>query len=164
MPNKSSQLQIRVTPAQKEMLKRLSAEADMSVSAYVLSRALPSVRRTFERHVEALSGPDDRPRAMGGLIRFLARLPDGPLQEAVAAPPPPSLSPLLANYAAGAVEAEAARRGLQRPAWTADVPPLGEPHFAWDLPALRPHLLRVTSPAFKRRRLFFVPPEGDRSR
>ena len=163
MPNKSSQLQIRVTPAQKEMLKRLAAEAEMSVSAYVLSKALPSVRRTFEARVEALSS-DDRPTAVGGLLRFLSGLPDAAFREAVAAPPAANLPTLEANYAAGAVEAEAARRGLQRPAWTTEVPPLGEPHFAWDLPALRPHLMRATSPAFKRRRLFFVIPDGDESR
>ena len=156
MTNKSSQLQIRVTPAQKEMLKRLAAEEDMSVSAYVLSRALPSVRRTFEERVEALSTSEDRPPAVGRLLRFLADLPQEAFREAVAAPLPDGLPPVLANYAAGAVEAESARRRMARPDWTAAVPALGEPHFAWDLPALRPHLMRVTPPAFKRRRLFFV--------
>ena len=162
MSNKSSQLQIRVTPAQKEMLKRLAAEVDMSVSAYVLSKALPSVRRTFEARVEALSTSVDRPTAVDRLLRFLAELPDDTFREAVAAPLPGGLPPVLANYVAGAVEAESGRRRMPRPRWTAGVPPLGEPHFAWDLPALRPHLMRVTPPAFKRRRLFFVTPDETR--
>ena len=51
---KTSQLQIRISPSQKEMLKRMADQAGLSLSAYVLSRALPSVRRELETKLPSL--------------------------------------------------------------------------------------------------------------
>ncbi|MBT8489349.1 MAG: hypothetical protein KJO65_11045, partial [Gemmatimonadetes bacterium] len=61
---------------------------------------------------------------------------------------------------AALVERDASRRGLRAPAWTFDVAPMARPHFAWDLGSLRPHLMRVTPPTFKARRVFVASP-GD---
>ncbi len=85
-------------------------------------------------------------------------LPDETYRDAVEAPVPAELPPVHKNLVTAIVEREAGRRNMSPPAWAARVEPLSEPHFAWDLPALRPHLLRVAAPAFKRRRLFVADP------
>lgn len=158
MSTKTSQLQIRISPSQKQMLKRMAAEAGLSLSAYVLSRALPSARRELEVRIEALGDPDDGEAALRELMTYLRGLPDEAYRDAVEAPLPAELPPVRKNLVTAVVEREAGRRHMPPPAWTARVEPLSEPHFAWNLAALRPHLLRVTAPAFKRRRLFVADP------
>ena len=64
MGTKTSQLQIRVTPEQKEALKRLAADAGISVSKYVLACALPSGQLEFARHIQALRNHQHRPRRL----------------------------------------------------------------------------------------------------
>lgn len=160
MSTKTSQLQIRISPAQKAALRSLADEAGMSVSAYVLSRALPSVKLDFDRRVDALSGAPDRAAALSELAAHLRSLSDEHFREAVAGGGPAHLPGLLQNYAAATVEREALERGIEPPEWTARVEPLSGPHFAWDLPSLRPHLMRLTPPAFKRRRIFVAVDAG----
>jgi hypothetical protein len=79
-----------------------------------------------------------------------------------AVPPPDvdSLSPTLMNCIAGMIESVAQRRGVAAPTWVATVPPLPRPHFGWVLRSLRPHQLRVSGVAYKRRNLFFDPAAG----
>lgn len=158
MGTKTSQLQIRISPAQKAALKSLAHEAGMSVSAYVLSRALPSMKLDFDRRVAALTGGPGRAAALSELASHLRGLPDEHFRAAVAGAGPAQLPELLQNYAAATVEREALRRGMDPPEWTARVEPLPTPHFASDLPSLRPHLMRVTPAAFKRRRVFVGAP------
>ncbi len=57
MAGRSSQLQIRITPEQKEALKRLSRLTGQDMSTYVLSRALPDAEMRFTQLLEML--PDD---------------------------------------------------------------------------------------------------------
>lgn len=163
MSTKTSQLQIRISPSQKEMLKRMADQAGLSLSAYVLSRALPSVRRELETKIEALRVQDGGESALRELLTYLSGLPDEAYREAVDAPVPADLPPVQKNLVTAAVEWEAVRRSMSPPAWAATVEPLSEPHFSRDLPALRPHLLRVAPAAFKRRRLFVADPTDSRS-
>lgn len=158
MSTKTSQLQIRVSPSQKEMLKRMADQAGLSLSAYVLSRALPSARRELEERIDALRDYDDGEAALRELMTYLRGLPDETYREAVEAPVPAELPPVPRNLVTAVVEREAERRSMSPPGWAARVEPLSEPHFAWNLPALRPHLLRVAAPAFKRRRIFVADP------
>lgn len=157
---KTSQLQIRVSPSEKAVLKRLADDAGLSVSSYVLSKALPTHRADFEAAVSALRDAPDRGASLGVLAVFLGALSDSAFMEATAGGPSPALPPLLQNYAAAVVEREAARRGVEPPLWTLEVAPMPRPHFDWDLPSLRPHLMRVTPPSFKARRVF-VATSGD---
>lgn len=157
---KTAQLQIRISPSEKATLKRLAGEAGVSVSEYVLSKALPTLRVEFEAAVNGLPGASDRGRALEELARLLADLPDADFAEATGGAAPRHLPPVLQNYAAALVEREAARRGVAAPEWTREVEPLTRPHFAQDLRSLRPHLMRVTPPTFKVRRVFVAAP-GD---
>lgn len=157
---KTSQLQIRISPAQKDVLKSLAADAGVSVSEYVLSKALPSHRLDFQERVEALRSDAPRTTALSDLTNHLQSLSDLAFREATGGEGPQQMPDLMQNYVAAVVEQEAARRGVPAPEWTSSVAPLATPHFAWDLPSLRPHLMRVTPAAFKKRRVFVAAP-GD---
>ena len=157
---KTSQLQIRISPSQKDVLKSLAADAGVSVSEYVLSKALPSHRLHFQERVDALRGDGPRTTALEGLTTYLKSLSDHDFRDATGGDGPNHLPVLLQNYVAAVVEQEADRRRLPAPEWTLSVPPLPSPHFAWDLRSLRPHLMRVTPAAFKKRRIFVAAP-GD---
>jgi len=67
-----------------------------------------------------------------------------------------NLPRLLQNYVAAAVEQAAVEKSVMSPTWVDAVEPPARPNFAWDLPSLRPHLMRVTPLAFKRRNVFIA--------
>lgn len=154
MSVKTSQLQIRVTPRQKAALKRLASAAGQSVSAYVLSRALPAEQERFAEILDALRDGADRRYALAELNDLLSSLPPGRFPDAVARAELRDLSPYLRNYVAAMVEQAAHQRRLAPPAWVHDVAPLEEPRFATDLKSLRLHLLREAPVPFKRRNIF----------
>ncbi len=160
MGAKSSQLQIRVSPKQKDALKRRAAEAGMSLSEYVLASALPSMDLEFNRLAGSLRGSVNLSKTLSDLALHLEQLPADDFYDAVSTPELDESSALLRNYVAATVEQEARGRGIEPPIWTSAVAPLDEPHFGWDLPGLRPHLMRVTPTAFKRRNVF-VATAGD---
>ncbi|MGD8282034.1 MAG: DUF1778 domain-containing protein [Gemmatimonadota bacterium] len=161
MGNRTSQLQIRITPAEKATLKRLAAAAGDTVSGYVLSKVLPSagveltglMRLLGEQNVDANAVLED-------LAGVLEDVPADELADVVPPPEPDAVPPVLRNRLAALVEAQATRRGGAVPDWTRTVRPLARPHFAWSLTSLKPHQMRVTPAAFKRRNLFFDPAEA----
>lgn len=162
MSTKSSQIQIRVSAREKRALEKLAEGAGLSVSAYVLRRALPSARLRFGELTEALADEAERPFAFAELNDLLATLAPMELEEAVADAELDGLSPYLQNYLAAMVELASERKGVRPPAWTREVLPLEEPVFATDLPGLRLHLLRASPVAFKRRNIFVDASVGDR--
>ena len=60
----------------------------------------------------------------------------------------------VAGMSDAEVEQEAGRRGVDPPAWTGGVEAMADPSFAWRLPSLQPHLMRVSPLAYKRRNVF----------
>ena len=162
MDAKTSQLQIRVTPAQKAALKRMAKGAGLSVSAFVLDRSLPGSHEELDRRVRALGGGKNISRSLSDLQLHLKAMPDDEFGPSVAGMNTGSLTPLQANCAAAAVEGEAWRRGQNPPEWVRHVPPLPVPHFGWGLRSLRPHLMRVTGAAFKRRNVYITNPDDPR--
>lgn len=162
MATRSSQLQIRITPEQKEVLKRLSHQAGQDMSTYVLSRALPDARLRFARLLEALRDEDRPGFALAELNDLLSSLTSGELCSAVEHADLTGLTPYLRNYVAAMVELAAHRRDVPPPAWVRDVERLAEPHFATPLAGLRLHLLRTAPVPFKRRNIFIDSSLGDR--
>ena len=154
MSTKTSQLQIRVTPEQKQALKRLAADAGQSVSKYVLATVLPSAQLEFGKRVQALRTHAQRMAALGELRSFLTDLGPDEVGEAIADVDLEDLAPVLQNYAAATVEQVVKERDLALPSWVARVEPLDRPHFAWDVRGLWPHLMRITPLTFKRRNVF----------
>src|SRR5689334_10231064 len=104
MPRKTQQLQIRVTQEQKRTLKRLAAEADMDVSSWVLSRALPRSHDRFQELTAELAKGDDRSYALAELADYLRALPVREFQRAVAFPPKAKLDAATRNHLAGMIE------------------------------------------------------------
>ena len=162
MAAKSTQLQIRITPAQKAALRRLARAAGQDVSVYVLSRALPDARARFGEIVGALRRGADRRFVLAELNDLLTELAPAEFRDAVADADLRGLSPLAQNYVAAMVEQAAARKRELPPVWTRKVEPMDEPYFAVPFPRLRPHLLRATPVAFKQRNLFVDSSVGDR--
>jgi hypothetical protein len=154
MGAKTSQLQIRVSPGQMDTLKRLAAEAGQSVSEYVIAAVLPSAGLEFDLRIHAVRGTGLTPNRLSDLELYLSELSDAEFGAATASSDLTDLSPLLCNYVAAAVEQEAGRRGVDPPAWTGGVEAMADPSFAWRLPSLQPHLMRVSPLAYKRRNVF----------
>lgn len=159
---KSSQLQIRVTPAQKAALKRLAEQAGEDVSSYVLARALPPDRERFQAILDALRAGADRRFALAELNDLLSELTALELPRVVAEADPSALSALDRNYVAAMVEHASSQKGVDPPVWAAGVEPLAEPYFATTLRTVREHLLRSSPVAFKRRNIFIDASLGDR--
>ena len=151
---KTSQLQIRVSPAQKAAIQREARQAGMDLSAFVLHRLLPVAATRFQALTAACVGEDDRRFALAGLNTFLAGLGAGELRDAVAARPQKALAPIPANYIAAMVESACARSRVAPPAWTGEIAPLAEPLFGSELQSLRLYLLTHSPPAFRRRNIY----------
>lgn len=160
--SKSSQLQIRVSAAEKAIIQRAARRAGMDMSGYVLSRLLNSPVRRFQELAEACLDEGSARFALAELNSLLDGQGGGELREAVATPPPAGLAPYHANYIAAMVEYACARRGIRPPAWTQSVVPLIEPVFASSLESLRLHLLTHSPPPFRRRGIFIDASVGSR--
>jgi hypothetical protein len=150
---KSSQLQIRVSPAEKVAIQRAARRAGLDMSAYVLNRVLPLPVRRFQELTETCRDPQRARFALGELSSWLASLSAGELQEAVLSAPV-GLTPYLANYVAAMVEYACGRRGVVPPAWTLAIAPMTEPVFGSTLMSLRLYLLTHSPAPFRRRNIF----------
>jgi Protein of unknown function (DUF1778) len=160
--SKLSQLQIRVSEAQKSAIRSAAARAGMNMSNYVLFRLLSIPAREFQEAVGALAGSVAPSYALADIHSLLSKLTSHELRDAVAADPDVDLPPFLANYVAAMVEAACARHGVPVPAWTRKVPPLDEPAFGSDLKSLRLHLLTHSPAPFRSRNIFIDSSLGDR--
>lgn len=154
MPRKTAQLQIRVSPEQKRILKRLAAEASMDMSAWILERVLPQAGQRFQELVARTTAPDERAYALAELADFLRALPRAELERAIAHAPRTRLDPGVLNHLAAAIELAASRRGVKPPAWTARVATTDAPTFGSALGSVRLHLLAHSPVALRRRNLF----------
>jgi hypothetical protein len=158
MPARSSQLQIRITNEQKAALKRLARSAGMTVSAYVLTQALPGAGREVDRILAELPGAGDGQRSLlADLETLVLGCSPEDFGEALADVALEGFPPTLANQVAAMVEDAAHLKGVDPPPWVDEVPPLDRPRFGWPLSSLRPHQLRVTPVPYKRRQIFFDP-------
>ena len=158
---KSSQLQIRVSPAEKAAIQRAARRAGLDMSAYVLSRVLPAPARRFQELTTSCRDPEDARFALAELNSWLAILGPGELQEAVASAPS-GLTPYLANYVAAMVEYACAQHGVAPPAWTRAIAPLAAPVFGSALMSLRLYLLTHSPAPFRRRNIFIDATVGAR--
>ena len=152
MAPRTSQLQIRVSPDQKAALKRLAAQAGLSVSAYVLGQALPVVSRALEGALDDVRS--GKPGALPVLRRQIEAIPPEELATRWESLDASDLTPLQQNQVAALVEEVAGRSGVMPPRWTATIHPLEHPHFRWPLRSLRPYQLRASPVSLKRRNVF----------
>jgi hypothetical protein len=162
MSTKTAQLQIRVTPRQKAMLKRRARAAGLDLSTFVLARTLPEQDDRLTAIVRAL-GVEANPRfALAELNDFLHACPRAGFADAVEHVELGALTPYLQNYVAAMTEQAAHQKGVAPPEWTRDIAPLDAPRFATPLASLRAHLLRASPVPFKRRNIFVDAGVGSR--
>ena len=126
----------------------------MDLSSYVLARALPQNRIRFQEALEALAEDEDPSFPLADLNDLLTQLSPAELRDTTADADVSGLTPFHACYVAAMVEEAAHRGDVRPPPWVKRVPPLEEPYFATDLPAIRLHLLRASPVPFKRRNIF----------
>lgn len=153
---KTTQLQIRVSLAEKAALRGRADEAGLDLSSYVLARVLPRPAREFAEIVSTLGrGDEQRKYILAALEDLLMPLSAAAFVDAVrAAPGLNSASAVSQNLVAAMVELAAAWRDLSPPAWTLEVPSLDVPWFATELRSLRAYLLASSPVPFRRRNLF----------
>lgn len=162
MGSKSLQLKIRITPEQKELLRRLAGRAGQDMSDYVLARVLPAASVRFDQLLQALREDDPPGFALAELNDLLSGLSAGELRDALELASLEGLDPYLRNYVAAMVELAAHQREVAPPAWVREVEPLETPHFVTPLAGLRLHLLKTAPVPFKRRNIFIDSSIGDR--
>ena len=152
MSTKAEFLQVRVSKSEKRALARAAASAGLSLSAFVLARALPPDDGGFARACERLKTAAEPQLVFASLHDALASLDP----EAIGALPVPALelSSFEAAYVASMVEVAAVRAGARAPAWCRSVPAQARPWFASALVNLRAHLLTSSPPPFRSRNLF----------
>jgi uncharacterized protein (DUF1778 family) len=159
---KTAQLQIRLSLAQKVLVKRRAAGAGLDVSSYVLSLIAPASAQRFDEALHALRESGSERFVLAELSDLLADLSSDEFEQSIAGGLPDGLSPRLQNLVTAMVEHAAKCKCAAAPIWARDVLPLAAPWFATDLTSLRAHLLRVSPTAFRRRNLFVDSTVGDR--
>ena len=159
---KTSQLQIRVSKAQKTAIKRQAKRAGMGMSDWVLSMVVPPSSEAYQGLLTELSTSDRPGYVLADLNELLTQLTANEYRRAVSERPRVQLDPYLDNYVAAMLEPAAVVKHTEAPAWTEDVQPLDEPVFGSSLRSLRLHLLRHSPPAFRRRNIFIDSSIGDR--
>jgi uncharacterized protein (DUF1778 family) len=159
---KTRQLQIRVSPAQKLAIQRQAERARMSMSEWILDKLLPSSQATFQSLVEALAASDQPSFVFAELLDVLGPMNAEEFEVAVSEPPRVELDPYWRNYVAATVEHAAATKQARAPSWTRDIAPLDEPVFGSSLASLRLHLLVNSPPAFAARNIFIDSSVGER--
>jgi hypothetical protein len=160
--SKKSQLQIRVSAAEKSHIQHGAKRAGMDMSAYVLSRVLPAPAAGFQKCIAACVHEATPSFALAELNSLLSALTPGEMRDAVSAPPALALTPFLSNYVAAMVEYGCARCSIEVPQWTHSVLPPDEPAFGTALLGLRLHLLTNSPAPFRRRNIFIDSSLGDR--
>ena len=159
---KSSQLQVRVSAEQKAAIARAAKQAGLDMSAYVLSRLLPTTPSRFATLCTACRDPEQARFALAELNSWLAELGPTELPQAVASEPPAYLDAFHSNYIAAMVEFACEREGVAPPVWTRSIPPLTRPAFGSELLSLRLHLLTHSPAPFRRRNIFIDSTVGSR--
>jgi len=159
---KDCQLQVRVSRAEKDSIKRAAAQAGQDVSTWILSRCLSTQKKKFEELIRKLAGAPELSFVLAELNDFLEALPARDFPDAVSTGLPAELDLEISNRVAGMVEYAAWRKNVSAPDWTRNIPPLPRPVFDSELLNLRLHLLLNSPPPFKRRNLFPDASVGDR--
>ena len=162
-PTKTSQLQIRVSPAQKAELGRRARAEGMDLSAWVLDRLLPQSRLHMVELVRALARQPGSSFVLAEIHDLLQSLGRGEFASALEALPTGKLDPVSANQLAAMVETRAARLRVRPPEWVSEIAPLAQPWFPTALLSLRLHLLCNAPAAFRCRNLFVDSTLGDRA-
>jgi hypothetical protein len=159
---KDCQLQVRVSAAQKNAIKRAAVRAGRDISSWILSRCLNEQRERFEELIKKLAGTSEPSYVLAEFNDFLAALPNRDFGEVLSGRLPARLDLELSNRVAAMVEYAAHKKNTTVREWPSSAPPLSQPVFDTELQSLRIHLLLYAPPPFKRRNIFLDASIGDR--
>jgi len=160
--NKTEQLQIRLSPAEKAHIKRAARSANLPMSDWVLSRLLPGSQQQFHKLVATISRTETPSFPLASLNDFLAQLTADEFNNALQEKPPLPEDEYLANYITAMIEVTAHTNKVSAPDWVAGIRPLNRPRFTSNLKSLRRHLLMSSPPPFRNRNIFIDSTVGDR--
>lgn len=158
---KIEQLQIRLSREEKQAIKELAAKAKQSVSSWVLKSLLPKRSLEFQEIISSLA-ENNESLVLASLNDFLTSLTRVDFKDAVQAISCKNLSTRCANQIAAMVEQRAHQLGIVAPDWLAGIEPLRAPYFGSGLQSLRPYLLTISPPPFRKRNIFIDSSVGDR--
>jgi len=161
-PNKTEQLQIRLSPIEKAQIKRAAQRANLPMSDWVLGRLLPENQLRFQQLITEINNAENARYALASLNDFLRQLTAGEFIDALQEKPPIPDDEYMANYIAAMIEYTAHNNELAAPDWVMEIRPLNRPRFASSLMSLRPHLLTHSPPPFRYRNIFIDSTVGDR--
>ena len=152
---KSAQLQIRVSPEQKQRIKSKAERAGEDVSQWVLRRLLPECADELQAMIDALGNtPGLRSHVLAELHDYLVAHDTAQLGQAFDTLDLSRLEPFESNYVAAMIETACVNRNIPPPSWLGNIAPLTDPWFATSLQNLRVHLLTTSPPPFRRRNLY----------
>src|SRR5438045_1983181 len=100
---KTTYLQVRVSPEQKEYIRSQAARAHQEMSEWILARIVPDARAKFLHLLSKLKSVEakkERHYALNDLSTFLSRLSDHEFKTAVFEPHEIQLNNLMDNYVA----------------------------------------------------------------
>lgn len=160
--SKSLQLQIRVSPKEKETIVRYARMAKMGMSEWVLSKALPPGQQAFQELLAQLNTASNPKYVLAQIHDMLNAAQGDEFELMVAQPPRDALADYLANYVAAMIEYTAVQKGRKAPSWVRQVPPLKVPVFGSDFKSLQLYLLTHSPPPFRRRNIFIDATVGQR--
>ncbi len=160
--SKTAQLQIRVTPGEKQWIKKRAEAAGLGMSDWVLRTILPDVERAYQELVSELAASEKPGYVFAELLDLLEQFSPHEFELAVATPLDGALSPYWAAYLASTIEYAAALKGVSPPRWASSVPSLKEPVFGSSLQSVREYLLTHSPPPFAKRNIFVESSVGQR--
>lgn len=161
---KSSHLQIRLTVAQKEAIRKASAAAGLEMTEWILKKIFPGPKVKFLLLLNALKLVENKPDrrfVLNDLNAFLSGLDAHLLTEVVMDDPGLSFGALMENYVAAMVEEACVRQGCHPPQWSSECRGVKEPYFATAMSSLRLYLLCNAPVAFRKRNIFVDSTVGD---
>jgi hypothetical protein len=158
---KDTQLQIRLTTAQKRLIEKQAHQAGSSVSEWVLNQLIATRGQPFQDCLAELQSDGDEQPIWAALHDLLENLRPGDFETSLPAPTV-TLNARQANIVAAMVEYASRRKGISPPSWTVNIRPLDNPYFGSSLISLRPYLLVHAPVEFKRRNLFVDASIGER--
>jgi len=151
---KITQLQIRVTPAEKESIQRAAQKLNLNMSTYVLGKVLPGRSSEFQGLLNELVISTEPRFVLSEINSLLSKLNSVELKTLFSITLPVRLSDYLSNYVAAMVEYVCNQHQIKKPDWIKSIQPLKQPVFASKLQNLRLYLLTHSPAPFRRRNIF----------
>ncbi len=162
---KTEQLQIRISPEQKEFIRKRASESGLEMSAWILSQLFSKLPEKFAKLVHELSlsqSEEQRFLCYAAISDFLHELSETDLASATEQINKEALAHFDAAYLAAMVETACHQKNVQSPQWVRETESLPKPYFGTTLQSLRLHLLINSPPAFRKRNIFIDSSIGDR--